>query len=65
MTWDVTVVALVDAEETEKVRRRFGSCCATFALPKQCGQVIRFAQYRPFTHVVVLCYGVEVEQATC
>jgi hypothetical protein len=61
MPGHITVIALMHAEEPEKVCVGVIAGNRTFTLPKQCSQIVSTAQDGSLSNVKVLCGRVEVE----
>jgi hypothetical protein len=62
--WDISVEALVYTEKAEQVSRGCSCCGTAFALPKEGGQVVSFAENGALSYVKVLGNGIKMKEAT-
>ena len=64
VTGNVSVEALVDAEEAEQVGRHASGCGGASACPEECGEVVGPGEDGAFSHVKILGCSLELEEGS-
>jgi hypothetical protein len=63
--WYVSVRSLMDAKETEEIRRRGSGGGAPFLFPEHSAEVVPFGKDRPFSYIEAGVEDIEVEETAC